>query len=103
MLIVFLLVFFLSTHTASAAPALQPVPLGELTAQLYSYALKIAGLAVFLMFILAGLTAMIPGLDKRFGAPAAIIKDAIIGLIILVSAYLVLNSISSDLVQSATP
>ncbi len=89
-------------HFAAAATTLEPVPLGALTAELYSYALRIAGLAVFLMFILAGLAKMVPTIQKSVGEPTAIIKDAIIGLIILVSAYVILNSISPDLVGGAT-
>jgi len=84
-----------------AADALAPVPLGALTAQLYKYSLRIAGLAVFLMFILAGLTYIVPALKTKLGDPVKIIKDAIIGLIILASAYVILNSINPDLVRSS--
>lgn len=85
-----------------AATTLEPVPLGALTAQLYSYALRIAGLGVFIMFILAGLAYMVPAIQSRVGKPTAIIQDAIIGLIILVSAFVILNSINPDLVGSRT-
>lgn len=83
--------------TATAAD-LAPVPLGEFTSQLYTYALTVVGLAVFVMFLIAGLAKMIPALQSSVGSPTAIIKDAVIGLIILVSAYVILNSISPDLV-----
>lgn len=76
--------------------------LGELTADLYSYALTIVGLAVFIMFVVAGLAAMVPALQKKVGTPTDIIKDAIIGLIILVSAFVILNTINPDLVRSPT-
>jgi hypothetical protein len=88
---------------AAQATELKPVPIGSFTAQLYSYALTIVGLAVFVMFLIAGLAKMIPALESSVGKPSAIIKDAVIGLIILVSAYVILNSISKDLVGSTTP
>lgn len=69
---------------------------------LYSYSLKIVGLAVFVMFLLAGLVYIIPALKTKFGEPWPIIQDAIIGLILLFSAYLILNTINPDLVRSPT-
>lgn len=94
---------FLVPHLAKAASELAPLPLGELTAQLYSYALRVAGLAVFLMFLVAGLAKIVPSIQKKVGTPTAIIQDAIIGLVILVSAFVILNSINRDLVTGSSP
>ncbi len=75
--------------------------LGAAVASFYSYAFTIVGLAVFIMFLLAGLAYIIP---DRFKVgvfktnPITIITDAIIGLILLFSAYLILNTINPDLV-----
>jgi hypothetical protein len=88
---------------AASATDLKPVPVGEFASRLYGHALSIVGLAVFVMFLIAGLAKMIPALESSVGKPTAIIKDAVIGLIILVSAYVILNSINPDLVQSTTP
>lgn len=82
----------------AVAAELKTLPIGELASNLYSFSLKIVGLAVFVMFLLAGLTYIVPGLEKAYGKPTAIVKDAVIGLIILASAYIILNSISPDLV-----
>lgn len=100
-----LLTFLWSAFPESslATTTLQPVPLGGLTSQLYSYALRIAGLGVFIMFVIAGLAYMLPSLQSRVGIPTKIIQDAIIGLIILVSAFVILNSINPALVGSTTP
>ncbi len=87
---------------------MDPVPNLPLTAMqqvvsdLYSYSLKIVGLAVFVMFLIAGLTYIIPGLKSKFGEPMDIIKNAVIGLILLFSAYLILNTINPDLVGNET-
>ncbi len=97
-LIVSLALLSIASH-ALATSQLEPVPLGEQTALLYQYALRVAGISVFIMFVLAGLAKMVPFIKGYVGDPTEIIKNAIIGLIILVSAYAILNSISGDLVR----
>jgi hypothetical protein len=76
--------------------------LGEAIGTLYNYSLSLVGLCVGVMFLLAGLAYMIPTLQERFGKPTDIIKNAIIGLILLFSAYVILNAINPDLVGSGT-
>jgi hypothetical protein len=80
---------------AMAFGELKPVPLGSLAAQLYDYSLRLVGLCVFVMFLLAGLAKMIPAIKLD---SYALIKNAIIGLVILASAYVILNSISPSLI-----
>lgn len=74
--------------------------LGSFINDIYTYSLEIVGLCVFGMFLFAGFKFM-------FGDKAAgwkIIKDAIIGAILLFSAYVILNSINPDLVgQNPSP
>lgn len=68
--------------------------LGTLISGIYNYSLKLVGLAVFGMFLLAGFKMM-------FGKKAEaikIIQDAVIGAVLLLSAYVILNTISPDLV-----
>lgn len=80
--------------------------LGQTVSTLYSYSLSLVGLCVFIMFLLAGLAYMIPLARKTFGDPWEIIQNAIIGLVLLFSAYVILNSINPDLVgggSSNTP
>jgi hypothetical protein len=101
-IVLLLIAFAFLPHITSAAAMLQPIPLGELTAQLYSYALKVAGLAVFIMFILAGLAYMVPAIQSKVGKPVQMIQDAVIGLIILASAFVILNSIHGDLVTGGS-
>jgi ABC-type amino acid transport system permease subunit len=81
---------------AMAVGELKPVPLGSLAAQLYVYSLRIVGLCVFVMFLLAGLAKMIPAIKLD---SYTLIKNAIIGLVILASAYVILNSISRSLIE----
>jgi len=88
---------------AAAAPNLPLEALQTTVSDLYSYSLKIVGLAVFIMFLIAGLSYMIPALQKIIGAdPMDIIKDAIIGMVLLFSAYLILNTINPDLVGGSS-
>lgn len=80
---------------------MDPVPLGQPISDLYSYSLRLVGLAAFVMFLLAGLAYMIPALEKTVGKPWDIIKNAIIGLVLLFSAYVILNTINPDLVRTS--
>ncbi len=83
-----------------AIATISPVPLGQPISDLYSYSLRLVGLAVFIMFIVAGLAYIVPGIQKSVGEPKDIIKNAIIGLVILFSAYVILNTINPDLVRA---
>ena len=55
---------------------------------------------MFITFLIAGLTYIIPPLKGMLNIsdPLEIIKNSVIGLIILMSAYLVLNTINPVLV-----
>ncbi len=102
LLIGIMLVLLLSPALALAAnaPATNSLisPVGTLVADLYSFSLKIVGLCVFVMFLLAGLSKMIPALKSRVGDTTTIIQNAIIGTVLLFSAYLILNTINPALV-----
>lgn len=81
-----------------ASPA--PTSLGELVGGFYISALQLVGLAVFLMFLYAGLSYLFnDGRTLVSGDPAwHVFRDAVIGTILLFSAYVILNSINPDLV-----
>lgn len=81
----------------TTSPAAVSSTLGKFLVTLYETALRVVGLAIFTMFLYAGLMKMLPQVFK--GNPNDIIKDAIIGLIVLVSAYVILNSIHPNLVN----
>ncbi|HTP56958.1 MAG TPA: hypothetical protein VMJ72_01625 [Candidatus Paceibacterota bacterium] len=78
--------------------------LGAAVARLYAYALSIVGLAVFIMFLLAGISYILPDRFKSawMQKPNVMIIDAVIGFILLISAYLILNTINPDLVTPQT-
>ena len=69
---------------------------GALVVFMYSYAQSIIGLCVFVMFLYAGLQLIVTG-DTNKAKQIAI--DATIGLVLLFSAYIILNSINHDLVD----
>lgn len=86
------------------AAAQQPVPtfgtearpsLGQFVGSFYDYALSLVGLAVFAMFLYAGIKMLF---GDRAGAKKLIL-DAIIGALLLFSAYIILNTINPDLVK----
>jgi len=78
-----------------------PTTLGELISDLYTYSLSVVGLCVFIMFLYAGVGLLIGYIDK--GKAIKIFQDAVIGTVLLYSAYIILNSINHDLVQQRTP
>jgi len=73
----------------------QATSLGEMIAGIYSYALEIVGLCVFVMFLYAGFQVMFGNRGQAF----RIMQDAAIGLILLFSSYVILNAINPDLVE----
>lgn len=76
-----------------------PSSLGDFISQGYQFAQSIVGLCVFFMFVYAGIQLMLGKRDLAI----SVVKDAVIGLILLFSAYVILNSINHDLVsQTAT-
>ena len=86
--------------------------LGAAVASLYRYGLSIVGLAVFVMFLYAGLLKMFSETFISKWVPSGweknstvVIQDAVIGLILLFASYLILNTINPDLVtpQKASP
>lgn len=91
-------------YAVAAAPNLPLEALQQTVSDLYTYSLKIVGLCVFIMFLIAGLGYILPESMRPdfMGNPIGIIKDAVIGLVLLFSAYLILNTINPDLVGGGT-
>ena len=75
-------------------------PFGEVISRLYDTSLSVVGLAVFIMFLIAGLSYIIPDAIKPsfMKNPRTIILDAVIGTILLFSAYVILNTLNPALV-----
>jgi hypothetical protein len=78
--------------------------LQQLVGDLYNQALTFVGLCVFVMYLYAGMSYIIPKSiqPKSMGDPWTIIQDATIGLVLLFSAYLILNTINPDLVGNSS-
>ncbi len=75
--------------------------LGQLVGIFYAYALEIAGLCVFLVVVYAGFSYMF-GEKLPGGSAMTIIQNAVIGLVLLYSAYIILSAINCDLVGSSS-
>lgn len=75
--------------------------LGQLVGIFYAYALEIAGLCVFLVVVYAGFSYMF-GEKLPGGSAMSIIQNAVIGLVLLYSAYIILSAINCDLVGSSS-
>jgi phosphatidylglycerophosphatase A len=81
---------------APDALAQEPESLEELISSLYSASIQVVGLAAFLMFLFAGMVRMgiIP--QTKPEDSTAIMWDAAIGTVLLLSSVIILNSINPD-------
>ncbi|MBX4211334.1 MAG: pilin [Candidatus Yanofskybacteria bacterium] len=76
--------------------------LGELIANVFNWSLGILGISVFVMIIYGGATWLVAaGSPGLVGKAKDTIKNALLGGVLLLSAYLVLNTINPDLVQQS--
>ena len=102
---IFFILFFLTavlsfwqTTSAQTIPPAQDV--GDLVEEIFSWALALVGIAVFINFLWAGLlwfTAA--GSSGQINKAREKMFNALIGAIILLAAYLILNTINPDLVR----
>jgi hypothetical protein len=85
---------------AANAEALKAVPIGKPISDLYSYSLRIVGVFAFVMFLYAGVMYMLPESMRPANGtkPLEIIKNVIIGVVLLFSAYVILNTLNPALV-----
>ena len=74
-----------------------PQTIESLVVSLYNGSVRIVGLAAFLMILYAGILRLI----GRGSESNAIIFDAIVGTVLLLSAVIILNSINPDLTRQS--
>lgn len=75
--------------------------LGQFINSIYIWSIGIVGLAVFIQFIRAGLTYLLAaGNASTTGKAKEMMQHAVLGAILLLSAYLILNVINPDLTQT---
>ncbi len=85
---------------AGIAPRTQPRDFGQLIQGVFNWSIRFVGIAVFVMLVYGGFTWLVAG-----GSPGKItqakgtIRDAVWGAILLLSAYLILNTINPDFVD----
>ncbi len=101
--ILFLALVSAAVLAAFAGPAMavdsaltSSTSLGTFISDLYNFALSAVGLCVFFMFLYAGVQLLITG---NTNLAKKIAQDAVIGTVLLYSAYIILNSINHDLVD----
>jgi hypothetical protein len=90
----------LAAPLAHAEDLVAPDALGTAISEVYAYAIEIVGLCVFVMFLLAGLSYILPEpiKPKFLGNPNQMMIDATIGLVLLFSSYLILKTLNPALV-----
>ena len=78
-----------------------PTDLGQLISAIFTWSLGIIGLVIFVRFFYAGfLWFTAAGNSANVGKAKDIMKNAVYGTLVLFSAYLILNTINPDLVNS---
>ena len=93
--IIVLMVLVLASGVASAQ---EPESLEQMISSLYDGSVRVVGLAAFLMFLYAGVLRMLPeGLGGNPQRSNEIMIDAVVGMVLLLSAVLILDSINPDL------
>ena len=80
---------------------IQAFPIGGVISTAYKASIAVVGVCVFIVFLLAGLSYIIPEKFRPsfMSNPVQMMQDAVIGTIILFSAYLILNTINPELVK----
>lgn len=80
------------------------MPLNELIAWFYYFIISIAGIAAFVMLIWGGIEWMTSaGNPTKIGEAKEKINSAFLGLIIILSSYLILQVINPDLIMLRLP
>ena len=87
---------------AVAIPGIDPNQnFGELISKIYNLAIAVVGLAVFVQFLLAGFSYLMSAGNVATAENAkSKMTNAILGAVLLLSAYLILNVINPDLVRT---
>ncbi len=86
--------------TSSPFPTPAPRDLGGLVNYIFTWSLRVVGLAVFVMIIYGGFLWLMAGGDPgKIGKGKAVIRDAVLGAVLLLSAYIILNTINPDFVR----
>lgn len=78
-----------------------PTNLGELIQQIFAWSLGILGISVFVMFFYSGFLMLTAGANTaRWGEAKTHMTNAVFGAILLLSSYLILNTINPDFVKN---
>ncbi len=89
--------------SVSIGGATQAVDLGDYVARIYNYGVAIAALLAGFMFIVGGFQYLTAGGSDRAAAAKQRIKNATVGLILVLGAVLILNTINPDLLALKLP
>lgn len=80
-----------------------PKDLGRLIQQLFNWSLGILGISIFVIMIFSGAQMLLyAGIPNKVSEARSRIQDAILGAILLLAAYLILNVINPNLVGQNT-
>ncbi len=87
-------------HAAISLPTFSGT-FGDFIRQLYNFAIAMVGIAVFIQFLRAGFTYLYAAGNAGKTTDAKdMMQNAVLGAILLLSAYLILNVINPDLVST---
>ena len=102
LLIVAFLVLVISGSALAQSTAASGETLEGLIVSLYAGAVRIVGLAAFLMILYAGVLRLLP---ERFGGNVTksnqALQDAVIGTVLLLSSVLILQAVNPDTIEQS--
>lgn len=90
--------------TVSIGRSTQVLDAGDYIAKVYNYGTGVAGLVAGVMFIVGGFQYLTAGgSKKRLDAGKERIRDAMIGLLLVLGAYVILNTVNPDTLKLQMP
>ncbi len=94
--------FIETVHAATLLPRFSDgQSLGEFINNIYLVAISVVGVAVFVQFVIAGFTYLLAaGNVGEIGSAKEKMQNAVLGAILLLGSYLILNTINPDLTRT---
>lgn len=89
--------------TIAIGGAVTTLDIGDYIAKVYNYGVTIAGILAGVMFVVGGFQYLTAGNSGRVAKAKERIKDAIIGLLLVLGAYVILNTINPDVLSLQMP
>ncbi|MEY4744105.1 MAG: Type secretion system pilin [Candidatus Parcubacteria bacterium] len=89
--------------TVAIGGAARVVDIGDYIARVYNYGVTVAGILAGVMFVIGGFQYLTAGSSGRVSKAKERIKDALVGLLLVLGAYAILNTVNPDVLRLQMP